>query len=280
MSKTKFFNLNYNQFKIGFDKFIYLKKIKRGFAIDVALSLLQGINYNQVDVNQFTLFTEQNGQYINAAYQLNMRRTDTLQTNNLYYVNGIGAGIDLKITIPIKKFGRISFGIKNFGTILFNHKTLKYAADTAFNYSGLQLNNLLSGSANFSVANQIDNLYANLYPKISNEKIWVSTPATIFIDWKNAGYGRQEWFAGIHYLYNTTAIPFAYLKYRYNFHHFWLMPQLAYGGFSTAHAGLAAGFRCCHQHLHFTLGSNDLEAFALYKSTAINAFLKIGYAFR
>ncbi|MBI3502822.1 MAG: hypothetical protein HY063_13605 [Bacteroidetes bacterium] len=235
-------SLHYQQFRFGWKWDGDAAHGSYGFAF----SLLSGDQNLFIDGNTQGLFTADDGTYLTLPLRMDVYQSDTAKTK-FFSQNGMGLSTDFFYELPytfMRKPGRITFAVNDLGFIRWNNNSLHYAVDSFYYFSGLTVKDLVHLDSNaFSSSNT--NHLMNRNAKIQRGFYSRYIPATLDIHTKTS-YGKT--FAvekGFKYYFNTSAYPYFYLKFHFNFgrkQNFHVAYITGYGGFGKFHAGLETYF--------------------------------------
>lgn len=225
----------------------------------IGISFLKGQSYNQLQINNSTLYTAPLAESLSGNINANYTQSDTSSTNGLNAFNGWGLSTDIVFYLNIGKNKNIKFqnafciSVQNLGFIQWKNTTTS-VVDTQFVFNGFEVNDLFdSTSYNFS-----DRLEDSLGVKKHNETITKMIPA-IFTFSKaidpnsedklqgiygvrvrsNAFY-RPLFFAGIYYRTNEKLNMSAFLSIG-GYGRFKIGYQLSYSPFKNFSFHLASG---------------------------------------
>ncbi len=268
--------LAYNQYQVGLAKTFNKKGINHQFYLNVAL--LQGSQYNKLDLTKADVFTESLGKYIDVDYQFKVDRADTSSGAAIAKWNGTGASISGGVRLK-KGFWQLNLGWSDLGAIKFNSNVIHYKADSSIHFQGLILEDIFTSKTQAAAnSGRIDSLNQLLFPKTSGENFTVKLPLLLkgAISYKNYSLGFWN-------LFNSHALPYIYLKARFNKqlaypkNQLVIEPQVAYGGYGRFHIGTAVGFR--HQNYAVQLLTDDLQAVIPKSATSLSLAVKAYYLF-
>lgn len=124
----------------------------------IRLSLLGIHSASHLDMNQAWLYTEMNGEYLDAGYDFEYSVSDTTNHGS-WQIDGFGPAIDLMTTWSsaggtVQVIGYVN----NLGSIFWNGETNTYAADSSIRYEGIEADNLLSLDDSSAIQYNVDSL--------------------------------------------------------------------------------------------------------------------------
>jgi hypothetical protein len=210
-----------------------------GGAFGFAFSFLKGQSNTMIDIDRAKMFTALGGTYIDLDIAATMRTTDTTKTG-LSAFNGLGFSTDLYYEIPYVTWygdGILRVDVRDLGLIFWNNKSRYYQIDSNYNYTGIEVQNLLGNDGGIiPTFNQDSILQANM--KQRNEGYNTILPGIISITAQT--YYGKKWIVekGINYRYKANCKPYYYVGLTY-------MPTekllfaatTAYGGYGNFNAG-------------------------------------------
>ena len=134
LSGSQFNSISYQ--KMGFG--IFHKETLSG----VRLSLVNGQEFTSVTVDDADLFTSFLGDSLSLRYAGDFLQSDTT-LRGFGRGNGVGAAIDADWNLPLEGGkGYLSIALRDFGFVNWGRKTLHQKADTVFNYTGFDVQDL------------------------------------------------------------------------------------------------------------------------------------------
>ncbi len=266
--------LRYQQFRFGWK----WKGDATHGSYGVAFSLLSGDQNLFIDGNTSGLFVEKDGKSSTLPLRMDVYQTDTAKTK-YFSQNGMGLSTDLFYEMPYvfwKKPGRITFAISDLGFIRWNNNSLHYAVDTFYAFNGITVDDLVHlDSSAFSSSNTNNIIDRNA--KIERGFYSRYIPCTLDIHSKTL-YGKT--FAvekGFKYYFNTSALPYFYLKLYFNVGkkqniHFAYIA--GYGGYGKLNSGMEAQFDL-GKHYSIALAGNYLFSGISQTSYGMGLYVKL-----
>ncbi len=266
---------NYYQLKAG-----YMKSIRSGLGslfISSALSLNFGKDYQEINIENASLFTALDGTYIDLNWTMNSFHAETL---NQALINGFGPSLDL--SFDLEHAGYWHLDLQDVGFIRWFANAASFRADTAIHWEGLALDNPFSAHAISTNFTQIDSVIS----LAGAHKTYGAK--TIFIPWQmNVAYrnsiGNQSFFVqgGINYLHLPAYFPLFFIAGRKTFLNQKIAAEISisYGGFRTFDSGLRLAFSD-RKRLQIAAGTNSLASFIIpdrYHSASV--FFIAAYSF-
>lgn len=236
ISKTKALSYNFNQLRFGVQKAL---DAANNWRAGLGLSILTAKYGSAIQIDHGTLFTEQNGEYLDATYHFNYFTSDSSNSGKLQ-VDGIGASADFTLSYSgIDNNSTIILYANDVGFIGWNKHSLLYSADSSLHFEGLQINDLFSPNDSSLLHINTDTIL-----KKTGTSVEVTKHATLLPFEFSGVYVRainEKWIAsaGISYRPFPDTVPLIFIQPRYFF-----TPnvrgalQLGYGGTNKFRIGL------------------------------------------
>ncbi len=229
------------------------------YKLDVGIVV--GHEYSAYDVRKASIFTESNGEYLDADLEYVIRET---RSNSPIPFGGLGMATGFEISMPLRdqKY-RLDFKIEDLGVVFWSGLE-ETRVDSAFRFRGanfesiFDLNDSLVAAERDRIQNGFFNGttdgYAALMP--FNVNFRFAKPC------KDAKY-LKELYALAEYRYLTAYIPRLGVGslWHFNPRHI-LRGELTYGGFNTLALGVSYQLTLAERY-RFTLGSQNILAWAL-----------------
>jgi len=245
-----------------------IKKVK----VSTSLSYLAGNHHLSYIIEKGSLYTAPFGTSLDIAYDMSAFATDTASLNP-FENNGNGLSLGLSTEFQFKEH-TIQLSFSDLGFIMWNSNSIILANDSNFNFSGIEVENILLFNDSILEENNIDNDVL----RTNNESFKSYIPATFHFRFN--GYGDykylKKYIVGIQgkwhpYLDNTPLslkkigqgfkesnfIPLYYIQSVYIAKYCDVIPTLSHGGYSSdTNLGLALSKGKKH---NFTIGTHHLE---------------------
>jgi len=262
---TRYFSLYYNQLKLGtgyrFENEDSYHQLVWGLAFNM------GQNFDFVTLENASLFTQEQGDYIDLEASVTARLSDTVWAE-VYEMRGIGFSGDLEYSFTKPGKFHLDFMMKNLGFLFWTGNPYYGERDTSFVFdgfaidtTGLQQNNLNNDFSYESLRNQ---LFKD--PETSSFSTFIPLNFRF-----SAGkyFSMEKFYAGI----NTSVYPFTggnyYLEMFCTYSHqkeFFITPLLLYSSFEKVNYGLHFGFTISEK-FSFQAGSGYLNSMFGKEST-------------
>lgn len=206
---SKFSLTNIVEYKVGL-----LKNYNEGYntyKLGATIGLVQGISGLDINAKQATLYTANDGRYLDLDYDFSIK---TSGNNKPSLANFAGAGISADI------FGQLYFKgpeitvnaiVNDLGAIFWNNEPTKIFADSTLRFEGIEMNNLF-GATNEATAGNSDSLLAILGVTKEADVFTQALPTRINL---SAGklMGSEFYLTlGLQYILNTPYKPLLFLQ--------------------------------------------------------------------
>ena len=245
-----------------------LKQVK----ISTSVSYLSGNHHLSYIIKKGSLYTAPFGTSLDIAYDMSAFVTDTASLS-LFEHNGNGLALGLSTEFQFKKH-TIHLSFSDLGFIMWNPNSIILANDSNFNFSGIEVEDILSFNDSIIEENNIENDIL----RTNNASFKSYIPATFHFRFSgNANYKYlKKYTLGIQgkwqpYLDNTPLsfkkigqgfkesnfIPLYYIQSVYTAKYCDVIPTLSHGGYSSnTNLGLALSKGKKH---NFMIGTHHLE---------------------
>lgn len=230
----------------------------------ITLNLINVSNYYTGDVRKGELIQNEEGSSMDMKLDGSFAYTEKAQ-----FSNGLGLAADFDFRIPISWFNDkrafIQVQAKNVGFAYMNQGLKSYSADSTYNYSGFNFDQLFAHESLFS---KDFSVLDSLNITAENKKRVVALPGFIqagkIIDEHYTG--KWQSFFGIRVYPTLAYIPMLYIGGNWR-PVSWVDLGLSgsYGGFGTFRAGFYASFK--YKAMNIGLGTEDV-----YGLVSKNAF--------
>jgi hypothetical protein len=245
----------------------------------VAASFLQGRKSFDLSVPVGTLYTQQDGEYINAGYNFLYKTNDTTSTN-LYTFNGEGASLDAFVEKKFSKTFSVSFSASDVGFIAWGKNSLQANADSNIHFTGYNAGNIfqLTDTA-FNKINK-DSILKLLGVREHQQSYTTVLPFHLELSFAKYITAWHSVVSGgiIHWYYNPSQF-ILYAKFNRTFgRHFFAGVSADVNSIGSFEAGLDAGVRLNHLSL-FASAGNLFENFLPETSTSATAGVSVSYSF-
>ena len=116
----------------------------------LSFNLINVQNYFSSDLEEFTIYTAEDASEVQLSYAGTLITNDTLRGN---FLSNSGAGITLngRYNMQLRENqGLFSIEVRNIGAVRLNDRTRQFKADSSWNYSGVNVNELFSSDNGFT----------------------------------------------------------------------------------------------------------------------------------
>jgi hypothetical protein len=228
-----------------------------------------GFGLGVANANQFfnlslprgSIFTREDGQYLDVDADFSFAQNDASK-NRFFYPNGFGIFGNLNFVMTDRKRHLIYLKADQFGMMRFNRFSSTRSLDTAFTFSGVNVDNLLNVNGNL-INETVDSLTEGLSGRTASGALWLPMPGRVELGYSYTVLPRRLFMnVSADYLLfpgylprgtlRITGIPDPFVS---------VSGTLAYGGWGGLNVGLDLGFHF-GQGWHFTLGTQTLQSIA------------------
>lgn len=252
----------------------YEKRFKKDSSNYAAnLNLVIGHEYEEYQINTGEIYTEPNGEYIDAVLDYSFNTTNN---ENSIALGGLGVSTGFSYKRALGSKFKIKAEIDELGFIYWTNST-KVKVDSSFRFQGLQFDNIFE--INDSVSQiQRDNL-SNGFFKEEDSRFFRLMPFQLSLKLEyNLAYSylKQVYFSS-DYRYISSYSPRFGIGTRWDFREKDRLDiGLRYGGFNTLALPLFYGLQI--KKWRISLGSNNILAFGLPSiTTGASVFAGVHY---
>lgn len=232
----QFTSFDYQTFSLGMDKSIAQNKLHIWFG----LSGIRAGNFRYAKANKLSLYTEQDGAYIEADADFEFRQTGG-SPGIFAEKNGVGASAFLGFDYQIGK-SVLGLSVSDLGFIKYDPMKT-YEADQLLRFEGKEIENVLSFNDTLFDSYNADSLAAETGIKISEKKFVYKIPTFIRLTYVYMLSRNMTLISTLEILTNVGAMPKVSVKPVYAFsERFFVSSTLSYGQFGAfdLELGLAA----------------------------------------
>ncbi|HAD98269.1 MAG TPA: hypothetical protein DCG19_12740 [Cryomorphaceae bacterium] len=229
------------------------------YKVDVGIVI--GHEYSSYNVSKAEIYTEPNGEYIDAALDYTLRET---RSGNGIAFGGLGFATGFETSIPLKKKKyRLDIQLEDVGVIFWSGLQ-ETRVDSSFRFQGAYFENIFDLNDSL-VTSERERLQNGLFSN-TRDAYTAFMPFHLSLRFAkacpNAKY-LKELYGLVEYRYLTAYIPRlgvgSVWRFRENQK---LRSELTYGGFNTVALGAAYELTLAG-HYRIALGSQNLLAWAL-----------------
>ena len=269
------------------------KTVTNKIKISTSVSYLSGINHLSYIIEKGSLYTAAFGTSLDIAYDMSAYVSDTSSLNP-FKNNGNGLALGLSTEFQFKdKTIHISFS--DLGFIMWDPTSLNLAIDSNFNFSGIEVKNILSFSDSVIQENNINDgilntnqasfksyIPANFHFRVSgysNYKYLKNYTLGMQAKWQPYLDNTPLSFAKIRQGFNESNFKnLYYIKSILNAKYCNITPTLSYGGYSS-YTNLGLELSRGKKH-NLTIGTHHLEDLLKKNSAkAISVYFNIKFKF-
>lgn len=249
--------MTYKQFEVGI-----LKSISHGkgkWNLGLGLSLLTGNRDLHFKLNEASLYTHPDGEYLEGTVKGEIR-SSSLASTQYFDANGLGFSTALNIGYEAKKFG-IRLQTDDLGFISWSQHLKETELDTAFTFEGIEVQ--LLSSDPFSTFNA-DTILSGLVTKLEPRKYTTVVPGRLRLE----GFYRVNdkdlrLYLGVQHRFAPGYVPYSYVGVSSPLPAgFFIDGRFAYGGFGSWNLGLELAKKFGNV-FEVRLGTNNLEGYVL-----------------
>lgn len=262
LSNTNFNSLAYSYLEFSLGQSITTNDVKSSLWTD--LGVIIGHNFTDINFNQASLFTEENGDYLELILsESSIALSDTISTS---LAQGFGAKIDLFYSRQTQN-SKLLISAENIGGIFWEN-TSSANLDTTLNFEGIEIGNI------FQLADSVWSEVGSIDSILTTTK--TDAFRTIPIDFST--YFRKElrlFYFDILARYRLFANYTPYLRTGLNLNLHNIKPGItaSYGGYSNFNLGINTDIDLFNS-LKIQLGTNNILGGILPSSTsAIDAYI-------
>lgn len=248
---------NVMEYKIGFMKL--LNDDYNKFKLGGTIGLVQGISGLDIKARYATLYTAEDGRYIDLNYDFNIY-TSGKGAPNLAQFAGAGASADIfwqgYFTDPDITINAM---VNDLGVVFWNNDPLKITGDSIVRFEGIELDNFFSATDE-AVTGSSDSLLEILGVVEETEKTFTQALPTRINLSASKGFGESIYLTvGGQYILNTPYTPVVFMQLAKVFAPLGMSigVNAHSGGYGMFNAGLDIA-KSFGSHIDLRLGSNSL----------------------
>lgn len=255
--------LRYQEFQFG----VLWSGLDSVARLGIGISVIKAEQYFSLRAKEATLFTSEDGSYIDFNTSLEAFSSDT-SNKGVTKFNGFGVSADFFIETPYKgkRNGKITISVSDVGLLAWNESSQRYQADSLYRFEGVEVNNIFDVRDSSLDNISSDSLFAEL-TDMKRQSFTISVPATIHI--RQASYFKRfELVKGFKYVFNASYKGYFYLEGNYRFAGRLSIGAVAgFGGYGKFGYGLNAS-KSFRNGTYIAIGSNHLEGLITPKRAA------------
>lgn len=252
------------------------RKGKYNITTGIGVGLLLGQQHLAISAGNTSLFTEQDGEYIDFSTNLSLNRSDS-SNKGFGSVNGLGGNLHLFGKLENATGGTFSLEAYDIGLIHWNAQSIKTKVDTSLRFEGIEVANIFNFKDTAYTSTASDTAYIKSYlKKSSREGYNFILPALIQFRYEQKFNELLRLHTGLNYRFNANYLPRFYLGGSYSYYKKnYVALTASYGGYTRLNVGLELGAEFGPGFV-IVAGSNYINGyFAPGSSTAQGAYINI-----
>tara|TARA_B100000674_G_scaffold97646_1_gene70387 strand:+ start:26025 stop:27272 length:1248 start_codon:yes stop_codon:yes gene_type:complete len=268
LNKTSFESLSYSYLELSVGQSFINGNVTSSFWSDIGL--LVGHNFSDINFAQASLFTEENGDYLEFNLsESSIAVSDTLSTS---LAKGFGAKIDLFYSRQTEN-SKLLISAENMGGIFWQNSS-SAQLDTTFNFEGIEIGDIFQLAD--SVWSELGSIDSLLNSEKKNEFRTVPVDITVYYR-KNLELILFDVLVNHKLFANYT--PYIRTGLNFNLPLFNPGATIAYGGYSGLRAGLNTDIKIIDA-LKIQIGTNNiLGAIIPDSATSLDAYAGVRLKF-
>ena len=267
--------LRYNQLQLGFNKLMGNNDVQYMFG--GGISFLQGLSHLAVVIDDGSIFTHEDGEYIDISIRMQAEHSDTGNLKSTAF-NGIGFSTDLSFNY--NKIGNFSINVymADLGYITWAKNAQQLSMDTAFRYEGIVIPDILNFDEGVLSQNLQDSLTEDLTPDSQSKKYSTTLPMRFYLSFtKYLANSRVILTGGINHRLSSNYRLLLFLKGGYAIKPDFLASiYSSIGGYGKYNFGIEVN-KSFNDRFQFILGSQSLQGLIMPASTtSLSVYLRLG----
>ena len=233
----------------------------RSFYIEGGFSLIQGISLSEFSIEDGSLYTAPDGEYLDLAYDANIRQANIGAVSATDF-NGFGTAFGLKLGYHFYDH-HVMLSVQDVGFINWNSSSNLYSGDSAFRYEGVIVDDIFNLTSNpISGFNQ-DSLLSLLNLTETTSSFTRSIPATIDLTYRRFFDNQIEIIARARYRSLRRYLPYFTFSTgrRWELSRSVIIPKvtIGYGGYGLFTLG--PELKWYNEHVSLEVGSENVLGF-------------------
>lgn len=255
--KAQFFT--YKQYEVGLLKSVDSESGK--WQMGVGVSLLTGNRNLNIDMASASLFTHEDGEFVDAALQGEIQ-SSSLTSFQYFDANGLGMSTSLSVAYENETFG-LRLDADDLGFIRWSQQLQRTVIDTSFRFEGAELNLFSNDGASFGQISA-DSAFNGIATTSEANAYSTVLPGRIRLEGHyQLNEKKLRLYAGLQYRIAARYLPYGYVGVSSPLPHgFYLDGRFAYGGFGSWHLGFEVR-KMFSDVIQIRLGTNNLEGYVL-----------------
>jgi hypothetical protein len=253
---TRYYNNYFNQLKGGIGFTFGADQSQHRFIAAIAIN--SGQNYDYVELNNSSIYTHPDGDYLDIAANVKTQLSDTVWAK-VWEMNGIGISADLDYSYLKTENFFVNLAVNNMGLLFWNGNTYTGEIDTTFVFEGLS--NDSTSNQNLPDDYSYNSLRRLLFKNPSDESFSAGLPFSL-------RFSAGKYLGGDKFLVGIKGSFFPTLQASYLLEVFgtwnikdiiYLTPIFKYSSYGKVNYGLAAGIKV-QEKIRLNLGSGYLNS--------------------
>lgn len=269
LGKMVYRNIEYQKIGIGVRN--YFKA--RTQCVNLTVDFILGDYANQFKLNRGSVFTEQNGEYLDV--DLNYERRTSSLGARVYNPKGVGTALNFSWSkLYTKKNATITVDVKNIGFVHYGPSTGVQTVDTAIHFTGLDLG-AFSAISTFNTAGVKDSILKNFNIKSKEEAFNFYLPSFLTLKYEQ-GLAPKSILQIQANAYLSSALPMLKCGYLYLLKsNFYIGSDIRVGGYSKFDIDFLIRYRTTKIYIDGSINSVEGLISPKYNS-GLGAFLHLG----
>jgi len=275
---SKYKSLYYNQIKGGMGHVFSIGKSIHHLSWNLSLNL--GQNYNYLQINNSSLFTDPFGDYLDIVARAGTKLSDTVWAE-VYEVKGYGGSIGAEYSFSIPGNIYTGISIQNLGFINWSGNTFSGEIDTSFVFEGFAVDTVQTQGTTLTDDFSTDGIRRLLFKNPDYSAFNTTLPLSI-------KFSAGKYFAGNRFYtgLNCTYYPSLSADLMFEFFATWnykntlyLTPLIAYSSYEKVNYGLSIGINI-HNRVSIHAGSVYLNSmFSNEEILGQGGFVRLTYRY-
>ncbi len=255
---SRYYNNYFNQLKGGVGFRIGKGETIQHIAFTVGLNT--GQNYDYIQVNNSSIYTHPDGDYLDISVNANTKISDTVWAE-VYQINGLGLSTNLEYSFSKSNNFHFDVNLKNLGFINWNGNTFMGSVDTSFVFEGANMDTT-SGQGDVPSDYSYNSLRSTIFKNPESGSFTDVLPMNARIS-IGKYFSAGKFYTGINASYYPTLKASYFLELFGTWNHkdvFYLTPIVRYSKYQNVNIGLSIGLKIIDK-IHIYAGSAYLNSF-------------------
>lgn len=255
---SRYYNNYFNQLKGGIGFRIAKGETIQHFAF--TLGITTGQNYDYIEVNNSSIYTHPDGDYLDIAVNAHTKISDTVWAE-VFQVNGWGLSTNMEYSFSKTNNFHFDVNVKNLGFINWNGNTFMGSVDTSFVYEGMTMDTT-SGQGDLPADYSYNSLRNTIFKNPESGSFTGALPMSVRMS-VGKYFSKGKFYTGLNATYYPTLYAAYYLEFfgTWNFKDiFSLTPIVRYSEYEQLNFGLGVGLKIIDK-IHINIGSAYLNSY-------------------